>query len=130
MELGEYKTVGDRPLVRPIPEPDSAARFLANTLANIAAWRASEGTAKPAEDASDEVAVRLTPREFELVVRLLADDASPTGMHLLNALANDTEERLGDVSTGEWLPLKPSDVLSEPHSWPRCSWAWTPIWRS
>ncbi|MBH1936892.1 hypothetical protein I5Q34_21915 [Streptomyces sp. AV19] len=126
MELGECKTVGNRAPVRPIPEPDTAAKFLANTLANIASWRAAEGAREPSAGASEEVAARFTPKEFELVARLLADDASPTAMRLLDALANDAEERLGDVSTGEWLPLKSSDVLSEPHSSVRSSWAWTP----
>ncbi|MEU1353923.1 hypothetical protein ABZ410_08455 [Streptomyces cinnamoneus] len=130
MELGDCKTVGARSLVRPIPEPDTATKFLANTLANIAAWRAAEGASNPSEGASDEVAARFTPRELELVVRLLAEDASPTAMRLLGALANDEEERLGDVSTGEWLPLKASDVLSEPHSWRRSSWGSTPTSRS
>lgn len=130
MELGEYKTVGDRPLARPLPEPDTATKFLANTLANVAAWRAAEGASKPSEGVSEEVAVRFTPAELELVLRHLAEDPSPAAMRLLDALANDAHERLGDVSTGEWLPLKASDVLSEPHSSPRSSWAWTRIWRS
>ncbi|MCF3101008.1 hypothetical protein IPZ58_05385 [Streptomyces roseoverticillatus] len=130
MELGEYKTVGDRSPVRPVPETDSATKFLANTLANIAAWRAAEGASKPSEGASGEVAVRYTPKELELVLRLLAEDASPAAMRLLDALSNDSEERLGDVSTGEWLPLAASDVISEPHSSPRSSWAWTRTSRS
>ncbi|MFI8942456.1 hypothetical protein [Streptomyces syringium] len=116
MELGEYKTAGDRELVRPIPEPDTATKFLANTLANIASWRAAEGAAKPADEGAEEIATRFTPREFELVVRLLAEDASPTAMHLLSSLGNPEEERLGDVSTGEWTPLQAHDVPSEPHS--------------
>ncbi|MFD5050388.1 hypothetical protein [Streptomyces tendae] len=121
MDLGEFKAIGrQKPAVRPIPEPDAATRFLANTLANIAAWRAADGARKSeAEGAADEVAVRFTPRELEHVVRVLADDASPSSMALLHALTSDDDERLGDVSTGEWMPLDPSDVLSEQHSWLR-----------
>ncbi|MEV5875791.1 hypothetical protein AB0L75_16450 [Streptomyces sp. NPDC052101] len=118
MELGEYKTAGDRTRpARPIPKPDTATRFLANTLANIAAWRGAEAARRPAEEAAEEVAVRFTPRELELVLRCLADDAGPQTMALLQSLSNSEEERLGDVSTGEWVSRSASDVLSEPHSW-------------
>ncbi|MEU6765943.1 hypothetical protein ABZ916_25935 [Streptomyces sp. NPDC046853] len=118
MEVGEFRTVGRRLDDEPKqPEPDTATRFLLNTLANIAAWRASEASRTPAEGAAGEVAVRLTPRELEHVMRLLANDASPQSADILKSVSNDAEERLGDVSTGEWLPHKASDVLSEPHSW-------------
>ncbi|MCM1967755.1 hypothetical protein [Streptomyces sp. G1] len=119
MEIGEFKTAGGRQVARPIPQPDTATKFLANTLANIAAWHAAEAAESPGDEAEREVATRLTPREFEHVVRLLAEDGSPASMALLQSLSNAEEERLGDVSTGEWVSYEPSDVLSEPHSWPR-----------
>ncbi|QUI30718.1 hypothetical protein H9W91_07480 [Streptomyces alfalfae] len=119
MDLGEYRTVGQSRRVRPIPEPDTASKFLANTLANIASWRASEAAVQPGEETAPEVAARFTPREFEHVVRLLAGDGGAASMALLQSLSNAEEERIGDVSAGEWVsapPIEASDVLSEPHS--------------
>ncbi|MVO87467.1 hypothetical protein GPA10_22550 [Streptomyces sp. p1417] len=120
MELGEHRTVGQsRRNARPIPEADAATKFLANTLANIAAWRAAEAAVEQTAEAAAEVAARFTPREFEHVVRLLAEDGSTSSMALLHSLSNAEEERIGDVSAGEWVPAPPtaaSDVLSEPHS--------------
>ncbi|GGX63037.1 hypothetical protein [Streptomyces hiroshimensis] len=103
MELGEYRRVGDRPPPTPIERPDNATRFLANTLANVAAWRAAEAAQTPCEGAASELAARFTPQEFEHVVRLLADDGTPASMALLQALSNEDEERIGDVSAGEWV---------------------------
>ncbi|MFF4557127.1 hypothetical protein [Streptomyces sp. NPDC001422] len=117
MDIGDFKTAGRSRPAAPLPEPDTATKFLANTLANIAAWRASEAAQAAAADAAEEVALRLTPTELEHVMRLLAQDAGPRSMALLQSVSNDEEERLGDVSTGEWVSHKASDVRSEPHSW-------------
>ncbi|WP_158754243.1 hypothetical protein [Streptomyces sp. NRRL F-2580] len=134
MELGEPMTIGGRSLPQPACEERSAADvFLLNTLANIAAWRGAEGASKVEEGAQDEVAVRLTPQEFEHVMRLLAGDGSGLSRGILEAVTDPEQERLGDVSAGEWvsLPLPTShDVLSEPHSSHRSSWAWTRTWPS
>jgi hypothetical protein len=116
MELGEFKTVGRGRSRTERQEPDTATKFLANTLANIAAWRAQTAAQAPISGAAEEVAVRFTSRELELVVRLLAADAGPEALRLLESLSSDEEERVGDVSTGEWVPHQASDVLSEQHS--------------
>ncbi|MCY0943474.1 hypothetical protein [Streptomyces antarcticus] len=123
MELGEPMAIGGRAVPQPTCEERSAAdMFLLNTLANIAAWRATEGASKAEEDAQDEVAVRLTPQEFEHVMRLLAGDGSGLSRSILEAVTDPEQERLGDVSAGEWVSqplLTPHDVQSEPHSSPR-----------